>query len=142
MAAPQVAAHAGLAHGRVGSLPRPGAPAQLVADFAQDGPDAREDATLTPALAVPVHGAVVAKLLRQLMPWAARAQAKDHAIESPAQIDTAMALGLGGVDLVENGRDDGPYVVRHFPNRRLSCGVHDNPPCLCNPGELSSGYAF
>jgi hypothetical protein len=123
-------------------LPLPVNPAQLVADFDQDGPDAREDATLTPALEVPVHGAVVAKLLRQLIPLATSAQAKEDPIEYPAQIDTAMARGLGGVALVEDGLDDGPYVVRNFPNRRLSCGVHDNPPYLYHPGELSSGYVF
>jgi hypothetical protein len=123
-------------------VPRPVDPAPLVADVDQDGPQAREEATLTPALAVPVPGAVVATWLRQLMPWAAGAQAAEHAIEDPAQIDTAMALGRGGVDRVEDGLENGPYVVRHFPKHRLSCGVHDNPPCVCNPGELSSGYAF
>jgi hypothetical protein len=89
-----------------------------------------------------MHGAVVAKLLRQLIPLAAGAQAEDDAIEHPAQIDPAMPLGLGGIEFIEHLLDEHPYIVRDFPNGWLCTYVHDNPPGLCNTGELSSDYAF
>lgn len=83
---------------------------------------------LAPALEVPVHGAVVAQWLRQLMPVTAGAQAEDEAMEYPVQSDPAMAFGHGGVELIEACLDDAPYVVSNFPPRQLSCGGYDTPP--------------
>jgi hypothetical protein len=68
MAARQVAAPPGFAHGGVGGLPQPVDPAQRITDLDKHDPDPCEDYQLTPALAVPMHGAVVAKRRGQLVP--------------------------------------------------------------------------
>jgi hypothetical protein len=85
-------------------------PAQSLARLDQHGPDAREDTALAPVLEVSMHGTVVAKLLGQLIPLAAGAQAENDTIEHPARRDAAKALGLGGVALVEDVLDSGPYL--------------------------------
>jgi hypothetical protein len=97
---------------------------------------------LAPLLEVPVHRAVVAKWLGQLMPLAAGAQAEADAIQHPAQIHAAMPFGLSRVALVKDRLDHRPYIIRNFPDRWLNCCVHDNSPCLHNTGELSSDCGF
>ena len=77
-----------------------------------------------------MHGAVVAELLGQLVPWAAGAQAEDDAIEHPAQIDPPMPLGLGRIDFIEDRLDERPDIIRHFPNGWLRICVHDPSPSL------------
>src|ERR671916_84787 len=141
VAAHQLASHPRFAHGGVGGLPLPVHPAQHATGLHQDGPKLGEDTALTPLLEVAMHGAIVAKLLRQLIPLATRAQTEDNAIEHPAQLHAAMPLGLSRITVVEDWLDHCPYVIRYFPMRWLSCGVHANPPCLYHTGELSSDRA-
>ena len=69
------------------------------------------------------------------------AQTEDETIEHPAQLHMAMPLGLSGITLVEDRLDRHPDIIMYFPNRWLSCCVHDNPPWLYHTGELSSDQA-
>jgi hypothetical protein len=130
MAAHQVAAHAGVAHGGIGGLPRPVDAAPRIPGLDQNGPEPCEDAQLAPALEVPMHGAVVAKSFGPLVPLATRAPAEDEAIGHPAQIDPPMPFGLGGLDCLEDLLDERPYTIRDFPNGRLRLGVHEPSPGL------------
>jgi hypothetical protein len=116
-------------------------PPQVVAGVDKNGPHPLEDPQVAPVLEVPVHGAVVANVLGEVIPLAACAQAEDHPIEHWPQIGAAMPLGLGGIELGEDRFDSCPYVVRNFPDRWLRVRVHDNPLWLLNTGELSSGRA-
>jgi hypothetical protein len=126
----QIAPHPRFAHDGVGRLPLPVAPAQISTRLHQHGPHAPQDTALAPVLEMPVHGAVVAKHRRQLIPLAAGAQAEDDAIQHRTQVDAPMPLGFGGIALAQDWLDERPYVVRNFPNRGLRFGVHDNPPQL------------
>jgi hypothetical protein len=71
-------------------------------------------------LEVPGHGTLIAKLRRQLMPWAAGAQTEDETIQHRARVDTAMPLKLGGGALAAERLNGRPYVVRYFPDRKRS----------------------
>src|SRR5215471_284216 len=135
MTAYQVAAHAGFAHGGIGGWPPPVDAAQLLTGVYQNGPNLGEDSQGTPALEVPMHGAVVAKLFGQLVPLAAGAQAKDDTVEHPAQIDPSMPFGLGRIDLIEDLLNERPHIVRDFPNGWLHICVHALSPGLCHTGE-------
>jgi hypothetical protein len=119
-------------------LPWPVDPAQFVACLDQNSPDPSEAPQWTPALEVPMHSAVVAKLPGPLVPLTAGAQAKDEAIARPAQIDPPMPLGRGGRDLHEDLLEERPHIIRHFPKGGLRLGLHDPPPGLCHTGALSS----
>jgi hypothetical protein len=142
MAAPQVAAHAGVAPGGVGGVPRPVDSAQRLTGWDQHGPKPCADSPRAPALAVPLHGAVVATRLGPWGPLAAGAQAEAEARAHPAQLDPPMPRGLGGLDVIADLRDKRPYLSRDFPNGGLRLGVHDPSPGLSHMGEGSSDEAL
>jgi hypothetical protein len=56
---------------------------------------------LAPLLEVAVHGAVVAKLLRQLVPRAASTHTEDDAVEHAPEIHPAMPFALGRIVFVQ-----------------------------------------
>jgi hypothetical protein len=68
MPAHHVPAHTGFAHRGVGGLPWPVDPAQLVPGWSKNSPQPFVEAQLTPALAVPMPGAVGATLRGQWVP--------------------------------------------------------------------------
>jgi hypothetical protein len=142
MAAYQVAAHAGFAHGGGSGLPLPVDAAPLSTGLDQHGPDLGEASQRAPALEVPMPGAVVATRRGPLVALAAGAQAEDDALEHPAQIDPPMPLGFGGIDGIEDLLDERPHIVRDFPNGWLRLCVQAPSPGLCHTGELSSDEAL
>jgi hypothetical protein len=68
---------------------------------------------------MPVHRAVIAKLPGQPIPLAACAQTEDDTIQPSAQIHAALPFGLGRVMRVQELLEDGPDVIRNFPDGRL-----------------------
>jgi hypothetical protein len=114
-------------------LPLPIHPAQLVTGLDQHGPEADQNAALTPLLEVAMHRAVVPKARRQLMPLAAGAQTEDDAMQHAPEIHPPVPFGLGRIMFVQNCLDERPDVIRNFPDGRLlplleSLLAHDNPP--------------
>jgi hypothetical protein len=93
---------------------------------------------LAPLLEVSVHRTVVPKAGRESVLLVACPQAKDDAIEDPAQVDAAMPLALRGLEVVEHLLNNHPHIVGDFPYCWLSFRVHKNPPVLYNTGGLSS----
>jgi hypothetical protein len=88
---------------------------------------------LAPLLEVPVHGAVVAKRLGQVVPLAAGPQPEDDAIEDAPEIHPPMPLGLGKIVFVQNRLDKRPDLIGNLPDGRLflwfgSLLAQDNPP--------------
>jgi hypothetical protein len=74
---------------------------------------------MTPVLKVAMHRAVIAELLRQVVPLAAGPQAKDDAIEDPPQVHPPMSFGLSWIMGIQNLLDHRPDVVWNFPDGRL-----------------------
>src|SRR5947208_9637263 len=85
----------GFAQPAVRALPLPIHGPEFVAFGRQGGPDPFHDAAGAPALEPSVDGALRAEAARQLVPLAARAQAKDDAVERLPPVGMVAARGLG-----------------------------------------------
>src|SRR3954469_21291339 len=119
VAADLVAAVACLAHAAVGTLPLPVHRLQLVTLPHQLRPDALHDAQLAPPLEPAVDGAVVAELLGESVPLAARAQVVDDAVEAPPPVGVVTPpSALPRPGLAQDRLDAAPQVVGDFPNGR------------------------
>jgi hypothetical protein len=73
---------------------------------------------LAPLLEMPVHCAVVAQPLRQLIPLATSAQTENDAIEDAPKIHPPMALGLGRIVFIQNRLNKRPDIIGNFPDGR------------------------
>jgi hypothetical protein len=141
MAADPVATQAGFAPGG-GGWPRPVAAAPRLTGVDTPRPALFADAQVTPALDVPMPRAVIAKPLGPLVPLATGAQANDEAIAHPAPMDPPRPRGLGGIDGIEDLRDECPHSLRDFPTGGLRLCLHEPSPGVCHTGGFSSDEAL
>ena len=115
-----VLGHLGLAHGfahrRIGRLPLPLDAVQSLASEQQLVPDIVEDAQGAPGLEMPMHGAVVAKLLGQLVPLTARAKPVEDTVQDRTQRHALSIPRVLGILAFQNPRDDLPDIVRNAPD--------------------------
>jgi hypothetical protein len=120
----------GLAQHPVGRLPLPVDRPEVVALLDQHGPDLREDPVAAPPLEPAMHRAVVAELLRELVPLAAGAEPEDDPVERRPPVDPlAAAVGLRrrrGV-LPEDRLDPLPEAVGDFPEGRQRLNLTSRP---------------
>jgi hypothetical protein len=59
---------------------------------------------------------VVAELLGQLVPLAARPSAVDDPVERTALVDPRASGAFWGIETDQNAYDDGPEIVRNAPD--------------------------
>jgi site-specific DNA recombinase len=115
--ADEVPPHPGLAHRRVGRLPLPVAPAQVLAGFLDQRPDPVEDLKLHPALERAVDRAIVRVFLGQAVPLAPAPHPEDHRVQRAALVDSPRPT-LRRVILSQDRLDHRPQLVRRLPDRR------------------------
>src|SRR5262249_25874821 len=95
----------GLAQCRIGALPLPIDPAQLVAPRDEGGPDPLHDAAGAPALEPVVDGALGAEFAGELLPLAAAAHPEDDPVERRPPVRGPPPGRLLGPELAEDGQD-------------------------------------
>src|SRR3954468_23363342 len=107
----------GLAQHRVGRLPLPLHPAELITLGDQDRPDLLEDAPFDPPLEPVVDRALGAESLGQLVPLAAAAHPEDDRVEHLPPVGDPASGGLLGPELLEDRLDPSPEFVGDLPDR-------------------------
>jgi hypothetical protein len=107
----------GLAQHRVGTLPLPLHPADLVTFLDQDRPDLLEDAALDPALEPVVDRALGAITLGQTLPLAAAPHPEEDGVEHLPPLGDAASGGLLGPEFLEDRLDPLPQLVGNLPDR-------------------------
>src|SRR4051812_48813725 len=123
----------GLAQHRVGRLPLPVHPAELVALLDQHGPDLLEDAAPDPSLEPVVDRALGAIPLGHLLPLAAAPHPEDDPIEHLPPVGDVATGGLPGPVFLEDGLDPPPELIGDLPDRaqrlesRLAAGHGSGP---------------
>jgi len=118
-----------LAHGAVGTLPLPVHGPEFLAVFEQHGPQKLENSPGDPSLHRSMNRRVVAESSRQLVPLHAAAHPIDDTVDRCA-LPGSRPSGPGWrVQFVEDGLNNVPQFVAHFPN----CGKHLN--LLLLPGH-------
>src|SRR3954452_4039966 len=115
----------GLAQHRVGRLPLPLDPAELVALGDEHRPDAPEHPAGGPPLEPVVDGALGPEPLGQLVPLAPAPHPEDDAVDHLPPVGDLAAGRLLGPEVQEDRLDPTPKVIRDFPDRseRLAPGL-------------------
>ena len=137
----------GLARPRVGALPFPLHPAELVAFGDQHGPDLLEDAPGGPPLEPVVDRALGAEPLGQLAPLATATHPEDDRVEHPSPEGMTSARGLLGPEFLEDRFDPLPQLVGDLPDRaeRLdptSSAGHRSAPLVKDRNRVSRLTSF
>src|SRR4051812_28526546 len=107
----------GLAQHRVGRLPLPLDPAELVALGDEHRPDAPEHPAGGPPLEPVVDGALGPEPLGQLVPLAPAPHPEDDAVDHLPPVGDLAAGRLLGPEVQEDRLDPTPKVIRDFPDR-------------------------
>src|SRR3954468_20191241 len=115
----------GLAQHRIGRLPFPLDPAELVALGDEHGPDPLESPACGPPLEPVVDGALGPEPLGQLVPLAPAAHPEDDRVDHHPPVGDPAAGRLPGPEVREDRLDPPPQVVGDFPDRgqRLAPGL-------------------
>jgi hypothetical protein len=132
----------GLAQHRVGRLPFPVDPAELVALGDEHGPDPPEDPAGGPPLEPVVDGALGPEPLGQLVPLAAAAHPEDDRVDHRSPVGDLSPGRLHGPEVPEDRLDPPPQVIGDFPDRsqRLAPGLgagHGSDSCTVQAGDAS-----
>lgn len=112
----------GLAQHRVGTLPLPLHPADLVTFLDQNRPDLLEDAAGDPALEPVVGRTLGAIPLGELVPLAAAAHPEEDGVEHLPPVGDSATGELAGPELLKDGLDPSPEFVGDFPDRGQRLG--------------------
>jgi hypothetical protein len=124
----------GLAQHPVGGLPFPVHSAEFVARFHKYRPNPLEDAVSAPALEPTMNRTIVAKMLGQLVPLTAAAEAENDAIDGFSPVDSrAPSLGVRRWRIFPKKRLNSlPMFVVDFPNRIKGPDLSAGPshPCF------------
>jgi len=106
-----------LAHHRIGCLPLPVYAAQFLAIGNQHRPYLIQHTQAYPPLKSAVHGAVVGKLLGQMVPLTAAAHAEDDCVQRRPWVDSLAAGVFGRVVSIDDWFYLVPQFIRYLPNR-------------------------
>src|SRR5262249_43717635 len=126
----------GLAQHRIGALPLPIDPAQLVAPRDEGGPDPFHDAAFAPAPEPVVDGALGTELAGELLPLAAGAHPEDDAVERHSPVGGPRTGRLPGPALQEDGEDPLPQGIGDLPDGAQRLGLR-----LASALTLGLGHA-
>src|SRR4051794_11780481 len=107
----------GLAQHRVGRLPLPLDPAELVALGHEHGPDPLEYSAGGPPLEPVVDGALGPEPLGHLVPLAPAPHPEDDAVDHLSPVGDPAAGRLHGPEVQEDRLDPPPQLVGDFPHR-------------------------